>query len=102
MMTANGAAAMNQSSQLIVVPSCFSMKPSATMFCAAAVLMPTFQMLSACATAISMMAANLLLRGTPKTAMMPMTIGTMHETRAVVLGTKKLRTKPTQMTPANT
>ena len=78
------------------------MKPSATMFCAAAVLMPTFQMLSACATAISMMAANLLLRGTPKTAMMPMTIGTMHETRAVVLGTKKLRTKPTQMTPANT
>ena len=49
-----------------------------------------------------MMAANLLLRGTPKTAMMPMTIGTMHETRDVVLGTKKLRTKPSQMTPAST
>ena len=100
MMTAKGAAAMNQSSQLMVVPSCFSMKPRATMFWAAAVLMPTFQMLSAWAMAIIITAEKRLFSGTPKAEMMPMTIGTMQETRAVVLGTKKLRIKPTRITPA--
>ena len=102
MMIANGAAAINQSSQLTVVPSCFSIKPIAIMFWAAAVLMPTFQMLSACAIAIIMTAEKRLLSGTPKAEIMPSTIGTIQETLAVVLGTKKLKTKPTIMTPAST
>lgn len=46
-MTAYGAAAMNHSAHEIVAPSCFSIKPNATMFCAAAVLMPMFQILAA-------------------------------------------------------
>src|ERR1035437_828818 len=102
MMNEKGAAAMNHWGQVMVWPVIFSMKLTAIMFWAEAVLMPTFQRLSACAVAIIMTPANLLLSGTPKATMMPITIGTMHETRAVVLGTKKLRTKPTRMTPMRT
>ena len=54
----------------MVVPSCFSMKPRATMFWAAAVLMPTFQMLSAWAMAIIITAEKRLFSGTPKAEMM--------------------------------
>ena len=36
----------------------FSMKPTATMFCAAAVLMPTFQMLAVCTVVIISMLAK--------------------------------------------
>ncbi len=54
---ANGPAAISQSSQVIVLLNAFSIKPMATMFCAAAVLMPTFQMLAVCTvTIISMLA----------------------------------------------
>ena len=101
-MAENGAAATNQSSQEMVVPNCFSMKEIATMFCAAAVLMPTFHRLSACAVAIISIPAKRLFSGTSKAMMMPMTIGTMQETRAVVLGTKKLSKKPTMITPIST
>ena len=52
--------------------------------------------------AIIITAENRLLSGTPKAAMMPITIGTIHDTLAVVLGTKKLRIKPTRITPAST
>lgn len=101
-MTAeNGAAAMNHSGQVMVLPSIFSIWPTAIMFCAAAVLMPTFHRLSACAVAIIITAAKRLFRSTPNATMMPITIGTTQETRAVVLGTKKLRTKPTMITPAS-
>jgi hypothetical protein len=37
-----------------------SMNPSATMFCAAAVLIPTFQMLAVCAVVIIINPANRL------------------------------------------
>ena len=49
---------MNHSSQVIVFCSVFSMKPTATMFCAAAVLMPTFQMLAVCIVVIMSMLAK--------------------------------------------
>ena len=49
---ANGPAAISQSSQVMVLPNAFSIKPIATMFCAAAVLIPTFQMLAVCTVVI--------------------------------------------------
>ena len=98
----NGAAAISQSSQVIDLPSCFSMKPIATMFCAAAVLMPTFQMLAVCAVVIISMPANALVLLTPNAAMMPSMIGTRQETRAVVLGTMKASTMPTSIDPMTT
>src|SRR5215471_3935923 len=64
--------------------------------------MPTFHKLAACAVAIIITPANLPFSSTPKATMMPITIGTRQETRAVVLGTKKLRMNPTTMTPAKT
>ena len=100
MIAAYGAAATNHSNQVTVLPSCFSMKPIATIFCAAAVLIPIFQILAACTVAIMSNAANRLLRFSPKAAMMPSTIGARHPTRAVVLGTKNARTKPTKIIPA--
>ena len=44
---AYGAATINQCSQVIPPPSSFSINPSATIFCAAAVLIPMFQILAA-------------------------------------------------------
>jgi hypothetical protein len=41
-MTDHGAAAMNQGPQAMFSPKASSMKPVATRFCAAAVLMPIF------------------------------------------------------------
>src|SRR5215831_11661418 len=64
--------------------------------------MPTFHKLAACAVAIIITPANLPFSSTPKATMMPITIGTRQETRAVVLGTKKLRMNPTTITPAKT
>ena len=90
---------MNHSSQLMSLPKTCWIKPMATIFCAAAVLIPIFQRLSACATAIMRTPAKVLPFSRPKARMMPMTIGTMQETRAVVDGTKKLRRKPTKITP---
>ena len=78
------------------------MKPIATMFCAAAVLMPTFQMLAVCTVVIISMLANAPFRLTPKAAMMPSVIGTRQATRAVVDGTRKAMTKPTRMVPMTT
>ncbi len=100
MMAANGAAHRNQCPQETVIPSWDLIKFTAMRFWAAAVFMPTFHMLSAWAVAIIMTAAKRLFRSTPRAMMMPMTIGTRHDTRAVVLGTKKLKTKPTIITPA--
>ena len=65
------------------------MKPIATMFCAAAVLMPTFQMLAVCTVVIISMPAKAPFLLTPKAAMMPSVIGTRQATRAVVDGTRK-------------
>ncbi len=78
------------------------MKPMATMFCAAAVLMPTFQMLAVCVVVIISMPANALFLLMPKAAMMPSMIGTRQDTRAVVEGTRKASTMPTSMEPAST
>ena len=78
------------------------MKPIATMFCAAAVLMPTFQMLAACTVVIISMPAKALRLSTPKATMMPSMIGTRQATRAVVEGTRNASTKPTRMVPITT
>ena len=78
------------------------MKFTATMFCAAAVFMPTFHTLSTCATVIISMPAKRLFSGTPKALIMPITMGTRQATRAVVLGTKKLKIKPHKITPSKT
>ena len=78
------------------------MKPTATMFCAAAVLMPTFQMLAVCVVVIISMLANAPRLLTPNAAMMPSMIGTMQETRAVVDGTMNASTKPTRIEPMTT
>ena len=75
------------------------MKPMATMFCAAAVLMPTFQMLAVCTVVIISMPAKAPRLLTPKAAMMPSVIGTRQATRAVVEGTMNAITKPTRMAP---
>ena len=99
---AQGAAAINQSSQVIVTLSVFSMKPIATMFCAAAVLMPTFQIDADCAVAIIRMPARRDFRSTPKARMMPIIIGTRQATRAVVLGTRNDSTMPTRIAPIST
>ena len=80
----------------MVLPNAFSMKPMATMFCAAAVLMPTFQMLAVCTVVIISMLAKAPFRFTPKAAMMPSVIGTRQATRAVVEGTRNAITKPTK------
>ena len=75
------------------------MKPIATMFCAAAVLMPTFQMLAVCVVVIISMLAKAPFLLTPKAAMMPSVIGTRQATRAVVEGTRNAITKPTRIVP---
>ena len=97
-----GAAAMNHSSQVMDFCSVFSMKPTATMFCAAAVLMPTFQMLAVCTVVIISMPAKAPFLLTPNAAMMPSMIGTRQATRAVVEGTRNAITKPTRMAPTTT
>ena len=90
---------MNHSSQLMSFPSTCWIKPMATMFWAAAVLMPIFQRESTWATAIMSTAAKVEPFWRPKARIMPTTIGTMQDTRAVVDGTKKERRNPTKMTP---
>ncbi len=87
---------------MIVVCSIFSMNPTATMFCAAAVLIPTFQMLAVCVVVIINMPAKAPFLSTPNAAMMPSMIGTRQDTRAVVDGTRKASTIPTSMEPAMT
>ena len=99
---ANGAAAISHSSHVMVLPNAFSMKPIATMFCAAAVLMPTFQMLAVCTVVIISMPAKAPFLLTPKAAMMPSVIGTRQATRAVVDGTSNAITKPTRIVPITT
>jgi hypothetical protein len=86
----------------MVRPNAFSMNPIATMFCAAAVLIPTFQMLAVCTVVIISMLAKAPFRLTPKAAMMPSVIGTRHATRAVVDGTRNAMTKPTRIVPITT
>ena len=100
--TANGAAATNHSSQVIDCFSVFSMNPIATMFWAAAVLMPTFQIEAVCAVVIISSPAKRLRLSTPNARMIPMMIGTRQATRAVVLGTKNERTIPTRIAPITT
>ena len=99
---AKGPAAINHSSQVMVWPKALSMKPTATMFCAAAVLMPTFQMLAVCTVVIISMLANAPRLLTPKAAMMPSVMGTRQATRAVVDGTISAMTKPTRIVPMTT
>jgi hypothetical protein len=97
-----GAAAMNHSSQVMDFCRVFSMNPTATMFCAAAVLMPTFQMLAVCTAVIISMPAKAPFLLTPNAEMMPSMIGTRQATRAVVEGTRKAITKPTRIAPTTT
>ncbi len=78
------------------------MKPMATMFCAAAVLMPTFQMLAVWTVVIISMLAKAPFLLTPNAAMIPSVIGTRQATRAVVDGTRKAMTKPTRIVPITT
>ena len=78
------------------------MKPMATMFCAAAVFTPTFQIEAAWAVAIISMPAKRERLSTPKARMMPMMMGTRQATRAVVEGTRKDSTMPTRMAPIST
>src|SRR6188768_1301977 len=78
------------------------MKPMATMFWAAAVLMPTFQMLAVCTVVIISMPAKALFLLTPKAAMIPSVIGTRQATRAVVDGTRNAIAKPTKIVPTTT
>ena len=47
-------------------------------------------------------AAKALFLPAPKAAMMPSVIGTRHDTRAVVDGTRKAMTKPTRIVPMMT
>ena len=96
---AKGAAATNQSIQPISTPRICLMKLVAIIFWAAAVLIPTFQMLSAWAVAIMRILAKRVFFSTPKAETIPITIGTIQATRAVVEGTKKLRAKPVRITP---
>jgi len=95
----NGAPAMNHSSQVMLACNCFSMKPMATMFCAAAVLMPTFHTLAVCAAVMTSRPAKRLRLSTWKARMKPIMMGTRHATRAVVLGTMNDSRKPTPMAP---
>ena len=75
------------------------MKPTATMFCAAAVLMPTFQMLTACTVVIISRPAKRLFLSTPKARMMPIMIGITAAARAVALGTMNASTVDTTIAP---
>ena len=86
----------------MVWPNCFSMKPMATMFCAAAVLMPMFHTLAVCAAVITNRAANLLRRSAPKADRKPSMIGMRQATRAVALGTMNDSRKPTRIAPIAT
>lgn len=90
---------MNHSVQVMVVPNCFSRKPTATMFCAAAVLMPTFHTLAVCAAVMTSKAAKRLRLSTLKARMKPIMMGIRQATRAVVLGTMNDNRKPTTMAP---
>ena len=102
MRTAKGAAATNHSSQVMDFWRVLSMKPIATMFCAAAVLIPTFQILAVCVVVIISMPANAPFLLTPKAVMMPSVMGTRQATRAVVEGTKNAMTNPTRIAPTMT
>src|SRR6266498_1918051 len=75
------------------------MKPTATMFCAAAVLMPTFQMLTVWTVVIIRSPASRLFLSTPKARMTPMMIGITAAARAVALGTRKASTVDTTIAP---
>ena len=90
---------MNHSIHVIVAWNCFSVKPMATKFCAAAVLMPMFQTLAVCAAAITSRPANRLRLSTLKARMKPIMMGTRQATLAVVLGTMNDSRKPTTMAP---
>ena len=78
------------------------MKPIAIMFCAAAVFMPTFQMLTAWTVVIIIMPAKRLLRSTPNARTTPIMIGMTAAARAVALGTRNASTMATIMAPMTT
>ena len=83
-----GIPATSQSIQVGPALSVRFMKPTARTFCAAEVMMPTFQTLVAWATIIMIEDANTDRRSTPKAAMMPAMMGTAHAVRAVAEGTR--------------
>lgn len=95
-----GTPAISQSDHATRSPSILSMKPTVSRFCAAAVWMPTFQMLVAWATMIMMPAAMLERLSTPKAAITPSMMGTTAALRAVALGTTRLSTMVTAMAPS--
>ena len=67
------------------------MNPTATRFCAAAVLIPTFQMDTACVAVMTSSAASFDYLARPNAATMPMRIGTTAPARAVAEGTKNAK-----------
>ena len=91
MTAAHGAPHTNHSSHVIWRPIWSWMKPTATRFWAAEVMMPMFQMEMACAAVMTSRALSFESVGMPKAATRPMRIGTTAPARAVADGTKKDR-----------
>ena len=75
------------------------MKLIATIFCAAAVLIPIFQIDTACTDVIIRSDASLLSLLTLKAAIIPSKMGTTAPARAVAEGTKKANTIDTKIAP---
>lgn len=90
---------MNHLVQLMRVWNCFSMKPMATMLCAAAVLMPMFQTLAVWAAVITSRPAKQLRSSNLKARMKPIMRGTRQARRAVVPGTMRDSREPVTMAP---
>ena len=99
MIIDQGAAYKNQVLHAMDTPNSFSMKPRATIFCAAPVLIPMFQMETDWTAVMTSNAPSRLLCGNPNAATIPSRIGTTAPARAVALGTKNANTIETRMAP---
>src|SRR5699024_8716142 len=93
MIIAHDAAYKNHSPQVTSNPNSPSINPKATMFCAGAVLIPTFQIEIDCTAVIINNAESLLSFFNPNAATIPNKTGTNVPARAVALGTNNARTK---------
>src|SRR5699024_12801065 len=102
MRTDQGAAQMNHCPHDTSIPMDSEMNPTATRFCAAAVLMPMFQMDTDWAAAMTRRAPRREFLARPKAATMPNRIGTTAPARAEAEGTKNARTIEMTMAPSTT
>src|SRR5699024_6499470 len=98
-ITAHGAAYKNHDPQEISIPNSDSINPNQTIFLAAAVLIPIFQMEIDCTAVIISNADSLLSFAKPNAAVIPIKIGTNVPARAVALGTNNASTKLTKIVP---